>query len=234
MLNIAVCDDEAATRKELSSLLRSWFEARKEACQITPFSTAEALLAWEKPFHIVFLDIRMEGLDGLQAAFQLRKRGDCAFLVFVTALQEYVYDAFEVEASDYLLKPIVPERLSRTMERILRRLQDTKEECLLIQKGAGCRSIPLADILYCEAFGRKVALHTTQGVLDYYFKFSDLEQRLNSHFFRCHRSYFVNLRYVCGYEQGMALLENGETLPVSRLRGEAFTQAIFHYMKGMK
>ncbi|BAK97553.1 putative two-component response regulator [Oscillibacter valericigenes Sjm18-20] len=231
MIEIAVCDDEEIVLSELRNKIKSYMEHTNFLCQIFEFSNAERLLKSQELFDIVFLDIQMDGMTGMEAAKKLRQEGSESFFVFVTVLKEYVYDAFTVEASDYLLKPIENERFISTMNRILGYIGDREKNKLLIQKESWCKSIRFADILYCEAINRKIFVHTKQGVINYYFKIEELEKQLGPCFFRCHRSYLVNLKYVCGYENGMAELENGESILVSRLRQQDFKKAVLCFMK---
>lgn len=231
MIKIAVCDDEEIMLSGLKETITGYLEHRSCRYEIHTYSDAEAMLREDIHYDIVFLDIQMNGMDGMTAARKLRESGDECFLVFVTVTREYVYDAFEVEASDYLLKPVVHERFARTMERILHYVNDRNGRSLTILKGKQCQSIQFADILYCEVINRKIYVHTKNQVIDYYSKIDQLEKQLDSCFFRCHRSYVVNLRYVCGCENDMAQLENGEQIPISRLRHQEFLSAVLHYMK---
>lgn len=231
MIKIAVCDDEGVVLSELRNKIESYMDHTNFLCQIFEFLNAERLLKSQESFDIVFLDIQMDGMTGMEAAKKLRQKGSESFFVFVTVLKEYVYDAFTVEASDYLLKPIENERFISTMNRILGYIGDREKNELLIQQESWCKSIRFADILYCEAINRKIFVHTKQGVINYYFKIEELEKQLGSCFFRCHRSYLVNLKYVCGYENGMAELENGENILVSRLRQQDFKKAVLYFMK---
>lgn len=231
MIKIAICDDEERILSELAHKIESYMEQTNYLSQVFAFPNAELLLNSPEVFDIIFLDIQMGGMTGMEAAQKLRQEGSESFLVFITVLKECVYDAFTVEASDYLLKPITDERFAAAMDRIFGHIGDREKNRLLIQKETRCKSIPFADIFYCEAINRKIYVHTKQGVIDYYFKIEELEKQLGSSFFRCHRSYLVNLKYVCGYENGLAELENGETISVSRLRQQDFTKAVLYYMK---
>ena len=102
----------------------------------------------------------------------------------------------------------------------------------LLEGAGGCEVVLLSDIVYCEVLGRKVYLHKRDGsVTDYYDRLEDLERRLDGRFFKCHRSYLVNLDYVRGRRTGQAVLVRGEAVPVSRLRERELTQALLRYLK---
>lgn len=231
LIRIAVCDDEDIMLCELTNKITTYMKNTNNPYQVIPFSNAEELLKNDTCYDIVFLDIQMKGMSGMEAAKKIRETGSESYIVFVTVLKECVYDAFAVEASDYLLKPVEDSRLIRTIDRMMHYIEDREKSKLTIQKSTGYKSIRFADIFYCEVINRKIYIYTKQGIIDYYFKIEELERQLETHFIRCHRSYLVNLQYVCGYENGMAQLENGEKIPVSRSRQQSFVKAVLSYMK---
>ena len=233
MIKFAICDDEPLMAQELAGHLVDYMKENLiTAYSLSSFSDGRALLDAIDRFDVIFLDIQMEQPDGMETAKLLRRRGDHSLLVFVTVLKELVFDAFQVEAYDYLLKPLDRARFKQTMERVLRSLDRKTAEDIVIQRGTGCEVVLLSDIVYCEVLGRKIYLHKHDGtVSDYYDKLEDLERRVDGRFFKCHRSYLVNLDYVRGCQDGQVLLFQGERIPASRLRERELTQALLRYMK---
>ncbi len=123
--------------------------------------------------------------------------------------------------ADYMKENLITDSLA----------QRTAED-IVIQRGTGCEVVLLSDIVYCEVLGRKIYLHKHDGtVSDYYDKLEDLEQRVDGRFFKCHRSFLVNLDYVRGCQDGQVLLDQGECIPASRLRERELTQALLRHMK---
>lgn len=233
MLEIAIVDDESGMIDELSQKVTQYLGSRSVPYRVSPFENGRDFMAHRQAFDLIFLDIQMEGLSGMDVARALRQGGAKSVIIFVTALQEYVYDAFEVEASDYLLKPIDDARFSRTMERACCRLQPASQKGLLItSRGNTCKLLPYREICYCEAKNHKIEIHTEGAVHVCGLKMGELGKQLDSRFFLCHRSYYVNLDFVVGYADGQAVLANGEEVPVSRLRGQAFARAVLRHMKG--
>ena len=233
MIRFAICDDEPMMAQELAGHLADYMkENRITAYSVSSFPNGRALLDAVDRFDVIFLDIQMEHLDGMETAKLLRQRGDHSLLVFVTVLKELVFDAFQVEAYDYLLKPLDSARFHQTMDRVLRSLERRTVENIVIQRGTGCEVVLLSDIVYCEVLGRKVYLHKNDGTVSgYYDKLEDLECRVDGRFFKCHRSFLVNLDYVCGCQDGQVLLSQGERVPASRLRERELTQALLRHMK---
>lgn len=233
MLRFALCDDEPHMREDLAAQINACLDQMgRSGVEVDAFPSGRALLSSGQRFDAVFLDIRMPPPDGLETASALRGRGDESLLIFLTVLQERVFDAFEVLAFDYLLKPVDPARLRRTLERALAALERRREESLLIQRGALRQVIPLSEIVYCEVLGRKLYLHQRSGaVADCYGRLEELAQRLGGSFFRCHRSYLVNLDCIRGCGGGRVALCSGESVPVSRLRERDLTQALLRRMR---
>lgn len=231
-MDIAIVDDEINEINKLSDKIKSYMEKVSFPYHIFIYTSGLELLKTNRAFDLIFLDIQMAGLSGMETAHKLRCEENNSFIVFVTVLQEYVYDAFEVTASDYLLKPVDDSRFNRMMDRVCNRVQEREKSSLIISsRGNTCKAISLDDILYCEAVNHKLNIHTQTNTHDCSFKIEELEVRLDMRFFKCHRSYLVNLDYVCGYKDGLALLENGEKIPVSRLRGQDFSLKILQHMK---
>lgn len=143
-----------------------------------------------------------------------------------------VFQSFEVQAFDYLVKPIEKEHFEKTMERLLVTIQDTTKANLLVQRRYESILIHFDDIVFCEIINRKIYLHLKTGdVIDYYEKIENLEAKLDSRFFKCHRSFLINLKYLKSYKNGTAIMEYGKEIPVSRLRSKEFSDIILQYMK---
>ncbi|WP_322176779.1 LytR/AlgR family response regulator transcription factor [Acutalibacter caecimuris] len=232
MIMFAICDDEPQMAREIADQLAGYMKETDCDYSVDCFSSGHALLKSSDEFDVIFLDIQMERPDGMETAALLRRRESRSLLIFVTVLKDRVFDVFPLEAFDYLLKPLDRDRFRRTMDRALRWLERDAAKNLVIQRGSGCQVVPLSDILYCEVLGRKIFIHKKDGiVLDYYDRLEDLEQRVDSRFFKCHRSYLVNLDHVGGCQEGQVLLSQGERIPVSRLRERELTQALLRHMK---
>lgn len=232
MINIAVCDDEPFMAEALEKKVHSFFKSENIEICLSQFTSGRSLLLCDKVFDIVFLDIQMSELDGMETAEILRGRGYKGILIFITVLEEMVFRSFEVQAFDYLVKPVKGEYFEKMMRRLLTHLKDDAEGTLLVRTGSEYTIVPFDEISYCEAMNRKILLHlNNENVIEYYDKIENLEKKLDRHFFRCHRSYLINLKYLRGCKQGTACLKNGEMIPVSRLRREELSAAIMRYMK---
>lgn len=235
MITIAICDDEKIIAEQIKRLASVFFRAKNMETSIICFSCGEELLRYDKSIDILFLDVQMEGMDGMETARKLRSRNFKGYLIFVTVLEEMVFQSFEVQAYDYLVKPVEEKRFAKTMERLFASMQNVSEEKLLVQKGYERSIISFEEIVFAEVIDRKVYLHLVSSeVVDFYDKIENLEERLDSRFFRCHRSFLINLKYLKSYKNGVAYMENGKEIPISRLRSKAFSEVILQYMKSWR
>ncbi len=231
MLSIAVCDDEKCILGKIEKMAKDFFSKKNIDISVVQYSSGEELLESGKGLDIIFLDIGMQGLDGIETAKRLRAHGYKGFLVFITVLKEMVFQSFEVQPFDYLLKPVQKEYFDKTMERLFRSMQDKEKGHLLVQKRYESNIISFQDIICCEIIDRKVYLYLNSGkVIDYYDRIENLEKKLDRRFFRCHRSYLINLNHLKSYRNNTAYMANGKEIPVSRLRSREFSNVILQYM----
>lgn len=235
-MDIAICDDEKYTSDKIKNLISDFFHRKNMEITILQFGSGEELLQAKKSIDILFLDIQMNGIDGMETARKLRGQNFKGYLIFVTVLKEMVFQSFEVQAYDYLVKPIKQEYFEKMMERLYASIKNNGDANLraklLIQRGYESNIIFFDDIIFCEIIDRKVYLHLkSDEVIDYYDRIENLETKLDGRFFRCHRSYLINLGYLKSCKNGMAYMINGKTIPVSRLRSKEFSSVILQYMK---
>ena len=234
MIRIAICDDEKHMSDHIRAMASDFFRKKNREIQLRTFSSGEELLSYDGQIDILFLDIQMKGMDGIETARKLRDSKFRGFLIFITVLKEMVFQSFEVQAYDYLVKPVEEKQFEKTMERLYASMQNAGEDSLLVQKGYEGRIIREEEIVFCEVIDRKIYLNLTSGeVVDYYERIENLETKLCSHFFRCHRSYLINLKHLKGYKNGTACMDNGKEVPVSRLRSKEFSSVVLQYMKNM-
>ena len=234
MIRIAICDDEKHMSDHIRSMISDFFRKKNQEISLHMFSSGEELLSYNGHINILFLDIQMKGMDGMETARKLRADQFQGFLVFITVLKEMVFQSFEVQAYDYLVKPVDEKQFEKTMERLYASMQNASEDSLLVQKGYEGRIVQKDEIVFCEIIDRKIYLNLASGeVVDYYERIENLETKLDNRFYRCHRSYLINLKHLKGYKNGTAYMDNGKEIPVSRLRSKEFSSVVLQYMKNM-
>lgn len=235
-LKIAICDDEKNIRAYLSALVRK----QGMECEITEYAAAEDYFSGGEEYDILFLDIELDcpepGMDGMGMARRIRGMEDIKqpIIVFVTGYEKYVYDAFDVGAFQYLLKPVDEQKFAEVFKRAVKQAVSDAEQgkkVLVVQYGSTGKTIPLNDIYYMESQNHKIAVHFKDGVLEYYAKIGDLEEELQGQFCRIHKGYLINLSYVDEYNKTEVTLTNGDKLLISKYKYEDFVKAYLRFMR---
>lgn len=231
MLKIAICDDESYMLDNLKIKINEYLHKSKINMQISCFTSGVALLCAPESFDIIIMDILMAGLDGMDTVRRLRTRGGNGQVIFVTASKDHVFGAFDVDAVHYLVKPVSDKDLFHALDKAVRRCKQVDNQTITITKGSSMRLIPLCEILYCEAINHKIYICTTTEKVDCYNKLDALQDQLDNRFFRCHRSYIVNMNFVSGKEEGIAIMANGDKILVSRRRQQLFLQRLLSVIR---
>lgn len=215
MLRIGICDDEAASRDCLRLAIQKLL--RQDDGAYFEFSSGEGAAAWARKHQgeldVLFLDIEMRGMDGMETARQIREFDQDLILIFVTGYADYVFDGYQAGALGYLMKPVAPEQLAGVLERA--------PELYVLRNADGIYRLPKREIRYVYSDRRIVTVVTAQREYPFYARLDDVAQDLGADFVRIHQRYLVNARAVSAVEGGEVAV--GETrLPVSRsCRAEA-------------
>lgn len=232
MFSVAVCDDEILECCNMAATIGKLLDRMKIPCTITRFYSGRELLDAGEAFDIIFLDILMRGLDGMETARKWREQMADRLLVFVSSSRDYVFDAYDVEAFQYLVKPVDEGKLERVLARAVEKGQQSSGDYLLISRDRQWRKFLLDQIWYFEIRGRQMDLHGADQIFTYYGQMEDLERQLQGKtFFRCHKGYLINLKHVETYSRQEAVLDSGERIPIARRRYEIFCQEFLAFMK---
>lgn len=231
MLVIAICDDECHMLKHLKLKMNRYLHDLQLDARICCFSSGISLLCSNEHFDIVIMDIKMAGMDGMESVRRLRAKGDNCQVIFVTSSRDHVFQAFDVDAVHYLMKPVDDKDLFHAMDKAVKRCGQVDNQTLKITKGSTIQVIPHRDIMYCEAVDHKIYICTTTEKAYYYMKLDDLQKQLDDRFFRCHRSYLVNMHYVSGKEEDAAIMVNGDRILISRRRQQLFSQRLLSFIR---
>ena len=147
MIKFAVCDDEPSMTQKICEFISTYMQENQDAAyHISSFSNGRSLLESSCDFDVIFLDIQMEQPDGMETAKMLRQRNIHCLVVFITVIKEYVFDAFEVQAYDYLVQPIDDLHFNKMMDLAMRTLDQHTSERIVNLKATSCEDIPLSHI----------------------------------------------------------------------------------------
>jgi DNA-binding LytR/AlgR family response regulator len=236
--SIAICEDEAHIREDILRLVKTC----GGEINAVAFESADALLAAQNSdvfketggsqyFDIYLLDIQMPGISGMELAHILREKAPSPepVIVFITSLVEQMQDAFDVKAFHYLLKPLNEEKFKAVLGRVFAELARKKAEERITVKSSGTTyTVPLSDVFFAESSNKKVALSTRGGLVEYYGKISEFENKPN--FFRSHRCYIVNMEHILRYSTAGIKLTNGQEISLSRKVYPDFVKAYLRYI----
>ena len=229
-MDIAVVDDEKTIREHICALI----EEQQPGSVIEAYATGEELLASGKRFDIVFLDIQMDGMNGIEAARKLRERQEDTVLIFITGIKEYVFDALDLYAFQYLLKPVDEGKFAEVLQRAAGEAKKKKEKkCLFIRT----RNLTLdqSDILYIESRAKKVEIHIKGAAqaIEIYAAMDELEAQLGENFYRCHRAYIVNMDCITEYDGESITLTGGDRVYLTKKKYGEFVKAyMWHLQNG--
>jgi DNA-binding LytR/AlgR family response regulator len=215
-VNIAVCDDMSNERQVVCDALKKIFSMRNEKVNIVEYSAGENLISdieedFEQ-FDIIFQDIYMKHITGIETATILRNMGCVSKIIFLTSSPDFAIESYDVEASGYLLKPLDTEKLKTLLERIL---APSVRKRIAVDYDGRYQYIFLDEIMWVESKNHNVEIHKINDkVLELRKKLSDIEQIINDEdFIRCHQSYLVNMNYVDKFDDYFHM-RNGAVIPV--------------------
>ena len=230
-MQIAICDDEKEIRDMLAEKVQGLYPQAKLSC----YQSGEELLISHSQPDILLLDIQMSGKNGMETAREFRRNHKNTILIFVTALEDYVFQAFDVGAFHYLVKPFddikFEEVISNAAERIERPEYENKKRktpSLFITTGGTHISVNFEDIVYAEVFDRKVIIHTMDSDIEYYGKLKDLEKKAGEDFYRPHRAYLVNFNFIRKYDATTVYMKKGQEL-MAKQNYQGFVKSYLRY-----
>lgn len=230
MLSVAVADDDPAVTRKIRDLIR----ADEPHADVELFASGEAILLSGRSFDIVYMDIRMEGTNGIDAARRLRERRSDTLLIFISALKEYVFDALDLHPFHFLVKPVEEGRFLRVFHEAKDTVETAKtrsgQRLVVTSRGQNI-SVPVGEIQYIERNARTLEVHAQSGVYEMYGSLNRLEEDLGGRFYRCHRAYLVNLAWVASYSGDSIVLRDGQKVLLAQKKAKAFATRYLWFLQ---
>lgn len=231
-MEIAIVDDEELIREQVCRLIKS----HRPNCRIGIYATGEELLAARHKFDLIFLDIQLEGINGIEAARIYRKQQEDAVLVFVTRNRDCVFEAFDVSPFYYLPKPIEEEKFLEIFDRAAKEALKRNhwgQEMILVRTKSRSFTLHRNDIRYIENRGKKVEIYTADGgePIEIYATMAELTRKLGEGFYRCHRGYLVNMAYIAEYDSDSISLAGGAKVYLSKKKHGEFVKIYMDYLQ---
>ena len=236
-MKLAICDDE----KRIRDIIAESVKEVSEKIEIEFYADAKGILSASFDCDILFLDIQMPGIDGMGAARMLRSSGKKTVIVFVTALEDQVFNAFDVGAFNYIVKPFTKAKIIEVFKKAVKQAEDQRlvetaiseqEEAgrtITVKSGGTNTRVILSEVQYAEIYDRRIILHMeSSDDIEYYGRISDLENIAGKDFFRVHRAYLVNLGAVKSYDSKFVHMSDAD-IPVARGKYQELIRAYMSY-----
>ena len=233
MLKIAIVENEREDADLLETFIRRYEKETGVTAEVSRFEDGELfLLNYKTHYDVVFLDIKLVGIDGLETARRLRVIDQEIVIVFVTNMAQYAIRGYEVDACDFAIKPLTYGDFYLKMRKASRHIRRDAEDIIAFKTTSSVVKISASGIYYIEVMKHDIIYHTAGGEIRTHGTMREVEERLRPYsFFRVHHSYLVNLRHVWSVK-GDIIVVSGTEIKVSRAKKADFLQAFAKYAGG--
>lgn len=234
MLNICIVEDELDNLNRLKECIERFCKENGHSCNIESFSDGLDFLASYRPgYDLVFFDIQLTSIDGMETARRLRQLDSYVGIIFVTNLLKYAIHGYEVNAFDYIIKPVDYYDFSVRMKKFIERFPQKEEQKLLLSFGGKKWCIAVREITYVETQGHNILYHLVNGDISVHGSLTEAEHMISSDcFIRCNSGFLVNLNHVQAVDKDSVCVA-GKWLPISRPKKKEFITAVTKFIAGL-
>lgn len=230
MLSVAIVDDNENFRKEMVSFLSKFqAEEKVEICTFEFENGMQILLDYKNQYDVIFLDIEMPMLNGMEIAKSIRKQDENVKIIFITRMANYAINGYEVNAVDFIVKPLSYFDFAFKFKKCISLINkdNSKKDKIFIKDGDSLKSVSISDILYIEVYNHTIIYHLLNEEIETRGSLSKIEEDLKEYpFARSSASQLVNIDKIKKVNSDTILLVDGEKLSLSRLKKKDFLQTI--------
>ena len=223
-IKIAICDDEEVISIQLETTIMKYLKQKGIPCQVDVFCSGEELCKEmeENDYDLLFLDIELPQMNGVQIGSYIREtlKNDVLQIAYISAKQEYAMELFEIRPIHFLIKPLQEEKVAKVLDTYIK-LNGGKEDIFIYRIGYNHHKIEIFKIQYFVRETRKVKMHTSDGVVEFYGSLEKIYEQLKHYgFLFIHKSYMVNYRYMKKIAYDHVIMTDGERLSISQARSK--------------
>lgn len=231
MIHLAIVEDEELYIQQLTEYLERYQKESGNEFKVTRFQDGDEIAEeYTGDYDIILMDIQMKFMDGMTAAERIRKVDQEVIIMFITNMTQYAIRGYEVDALDYMVKPVEYFAFSQKLDRAIERMRRRDKQYISIPIEVGVRKLDIEDIYYVESQGHNLIYNTKMGEFTSRGTMKELENIMIPYgFFRSNKGYIVNMKYVDGMQENCCVIR-GEQLPVSRAKRKEFLEALVDYM----
>lgn len=231
MIRIAIVEDEEIYIDKLEQYLKQYQEETGEKFELTVYRDGDEITSkYKAQFDIILMDIQMKFMDGMSAAEEIRRQDSQVIIFFITNMTQYAIRGYEVDALDYILKPVTYFTFSQKLNKAIERIKSRKTCFVTIPMKGGFRKMDINEIYYVESQSHMLLYHTQREILTCRGNMKETENLLASHgFFRVNKGHLANMKYVDTVLEGNCMI-HGESLPIARARRKPFMDALSAYI----
>lgn len=238
LIRIAICDDDGNIVDRIKEIIEEYCNAKQIEYRLDGFNSGEALLVSQETYDIIFLDIYMEGLSGIETAKCIRQKDKIVEIIFLTSYAGLTKEALAVHAFEYLEKPIKKVVIFQQMDEVLAKIrykkgvEEMKAQKVSFNGGRNQISICISDIYYFERTERKIKAVTTKGVFILYETISSIEKKLQEYDFVIpHQSFVVNMNNIKDYVKDQIIMTNQDIIPVAQKRSSELKKCMREFLQ---
>lgn len=231
MIRFAIIDDEIEVANKLTSYIDKYFQINNRQCEVKFFDTASKFLEnYHFDFDAIFMDINMPGVDGMSATKELRRLDKNVKIIFVTSLAQYAIKGYEVNAFDFVVKPVNYYTFAMKLDRLMENYREKEGASIIIKANNSFIKTQVYDIKYIEVSDHKLIVHTINNDFETYDTLSNYLNLLkNEPFALCNRCYLVNLKYVNKVNKDAVYIGNN-CIQMSRRKYKEFMNSLNKYL----
>lgn len=234
MINVAIVEDDDSASQALYNHLKKYEKENGEEFTIIQFPDAVSFLNnFHKNFDIVFMDIELPKMNGMNAARKMRELDDKTIMIFVTNFAQFAVKGYEVDALDFIVKPIIYSSFALKLKKAIIRAKNIADNVITIMRANGATRVAVNEISYVEIIDHYLYFHLNSETIVVRGSLSETEKKLGPYYFmRCNNCFLVNPQYIKFVDKYVVTMVNGDKLQISQPRKKKFMEQLAKYLGG--